>query len=58
MLEVVDQRFKLESMGTISIDKSNLVVIPITLDYINRYSTTEPFLTILIIIFVKKSNLY
>ena len=43
MLEVVDQRFKLESMGTISIDKSNLVVIPITLDYINRYSTTEPF---------------
>ena len=43
MLEVVDQRFRLESMGTTSIDKSNLVVIPITFDYINRYSTTEPF---------------
>ena len=43
MLEVVDQRFRLESMGTTSKDKSNLVVIPITLDYINRYSTTEPF---------------
>ena len=28
MLEVVDHMFKLECMGTTSIDKSNLVVIP------------------------------
>ena len=33
-------------MGTTSIDKSNLVVIPIALDYVNRNSTTEPFLTV------------
>ena len=43
MLEVVVHSCRLECMGTTSIDKSNLVVIPITLDYVNGYSTTEPF---------------
>ena len=42
MLEVVDHRFRVECMGT-TINKSNLVVISITLDKINRYSTIETF---------------